>query len=668
MSSFSPRFTDKERMGIMYRQEAREEYLQALRLGQREYKLLVAAGKDPYPAILDKTPGYQGDEAVTDLGLIEIPTERIIGVKSAGRITAFTAGFQPLLSTESEFANKWIELCAAHLSTGIRDPIICYEYLGNFYVQEGNKRVSVLKHFGAPRIPATVHRVIPFPSEEPRIRAYYEFLDFYKVSKLYQIQFRHPGDYAELLAFLGKAPGHEWTEQESRTFSSYFQYFREAFYSLNETFRDLLPEEALLLWLRVYPYRDLGRLSAGELKKTVASLRDDLLAIAQEQPVEVRTEPVPTENKSGILSRIMSAAPDHLNVAFVHPMDLQTSAWITGHDKGRQDMEKALGDQVTVRSYFHADTPALAEQLMEQAVSDGADVVFTTTPQLSRPTLRMAVKYPKVRFLNCSVDTPYSSIRTYYGRIYEAKFITGAIAGAMAGDDRIGYIGSNPIFGVPASINAFALGAQMTNPRARIILRWSCQAGSHQADFFRDGIRVISNRDVPTQDKMYLNFCNYGTYQLDDHDMLEPLASPCWVWGKFYEKVVRSILAGTWEKDKNSSRALNYWWGMDSGVIDVNLSDRLPDGVAALARLLRGALQSSILDPFFRRIIAQDGSVKNDGSRGFTAEELLHMDWLCANVEGRIPEYEEIEPFAQPIVRELGIHRDRIPVEKEEMT
>ena len=85
-----------------------------------------------------------------------------------------------------------------------------------------------------------------------------------------------------------------------------------------------------------------------------------------------------------------------------------------------------------------------------------------------------------MRFLNCSVDQAYSSIRTYYGRIYEAKFITGAIAGAMAQNNRIGYIASYPIFGVPASINAFALGAQMTNPRAQIELRWSCVKGTPQ--------------------------------------------------------------------------------------------------------------------------------------------------------------------------------------------
>lgn len=648
----------------MDRQEAREEYLLAVKSGTREYKALLAAGKDPYPAVLDEALNVNGNETVLDIGVVDIPIERIVGVKSAGRITAFTAGFLPLLPPETEFATKWIGLCAAHLSTGIQDPILCYEYLGNFYVQEGNKRVSVLRHFGAAQITANVRRVIPALSDEPRIVAYYEFLDFYKASGLYQIQFRQPGKYDELLAYLGKTRQDSWTDREKRTFSAYFQYFLDAFRSLGSQFADLPAEEALLVWLKVYPFRELGTLTTAELKKTLVGMEENFLAIFQSEPVAVHTEPVSTE-KAGILSRIISGTPDHLNIAFVHPLDPQVSTWITGHDEGRLHLQKVLGDHLTVRSYFHADSPQLAEKLLEQAVEDGADVVFTTTPQLSRSTLRMAVKHPRVRFLNCSVDTPYSSIRTYYSRIYEAKFITGAIAGAMANDDRIGYIGSYPIFGVPASINAFALGAQMTNPRAKIVLRWSCQKGAHQADFFRSGIRVISNRDMPTQDKTYLNFCNYGTYQLNDHDTLEPLASPVWLWGTFYEKVIRSILAGTWDKDKNSPRAVNYWWGMDSGVIDVKLSDLLPPGVEALAQLLRRQLQEGTLDPFCRRIVAQDGSVKNDGSRGFTAEELLHMDWLCENIEGYIPEFHEIEVFSQPMVRELGVHRDRIPLEKE---
>ena len=649
----------------MYHQDALEEYQKAVKAGLKEQKALSSAGKDPFPAVLDQIIGNLSDTTTKEIGIVDIPAERIVGVKSAGRITAFTATFKPLLDQESEFAAKWINLCEAHLSDGIQEPILVYEYLGDFYVQEGNKRVSVLRYFGAPRITATVRRILPLPSEEPRIRAYYEFVDFYKAARLYQVQFCRPGGYAELLSAVGKAPSEPWTEAEQRTFSAYYQYFREALRALGSDAERLPPEEALLLWLRVYPYSDLGDLSASELKKTVVSLRDDLMALCQDQPVAVKTEPTDAEPKTGILDRIISGIPAHVNVAFVHPMDLKTSSWVQGHDEGRAYLKQTLGEKITVRSYFHADSQELAESLLEQAVADGADVIFTTTPPLSLPTLRMAVKYPKVRFLNCSVDAPYPSIRTYYGRIYEAKFLTGAIAGAMANDDHIGYIGSSPIFGVPASINAFALGAQMTNPRAKIHLRWSCLPGSPQADFFRDGIRVISNRDVPTQDKNFLNFCNYGTYQLNDHDDLEPLASPVWVWGKFYEKVVRSILDGTWDKDQDSPRAVNYWWGISSGVIDVELSELLPPGVEALVKTLRDALRSGTLDPFCRRIVSQDGTVQNDGSCSFTAEQLLHMDWLCDNVEGFIPEYHEIQSFAQPIVRALGVHRDLIPAEKE---
>ena len=644
-------------------QIAIDEYQTALGRGKKEFKELSAAGKNPYPAVLDEILGDHEADVVQDLGLVDIPAHRIVGTKSAGRITAFTASFLPLLAPDSEFGMKWCNLCADHLDeTGIREPILCFEYMGNFYVQEGNKRVSVLRYFDAPRIPGTVKRVVPAPSDDPRIKAYYEFMDFYKVSKLYAVQFRRPGDYAKLLAHLGMEPDEMWTEDQRRTFNSYFLYFQDAFQSVSDALTDILPEEALLLWLKIHPYKDLGRLSTSELKKTLAALWPDVVSSTRQSEVKTDAEPV-SDSKPGLITRIISAVPDHVHVAFVHQLDLKTSAWVLGHEDGRRHLEKVFGEQVTVRSYFNANTPEDMDAQLELAVAEGAQVVFTTAPKLSRATLKFAVKYPKVHFYNCSVDQPYSSIRTYYGRIYEAKFITGAIAGAMAQNDRIGYVASNPIFGVPASINAFALGAQMTNPRAQIELRWSCCEGTPQADFFADGIRVISNRDVPTQNRVYLEFCNYGTYLMDDRGGLIALASPVWVWGKFYENVIRSMLSGALKEDK--SKAVNYWLGMDSGVIGLNLASRLPAGVTALAKLLEKDIASRALDPFGRKIVAQDGTVKNDGTHTFTPDELLHMDWLCDNVQGSIPSFDQILPMSQSLVRELGIYRDTLPVVKE---
>ena len=648
----------------MTRQMALEEFAQALRQGQKEYKELSAAGKQTHPLVLDEILPDNAAHTVVDVGLVDIPMERIVGVKSAGRITAFTPSFRPLLDQKSEFGIKWIHLCAAHLGdTGITDPISCYEYLGNFYIQEGNKRVSVLRYFESPRIAGTVKRILPIPSSDPRIKAYFEFLDFYKSSKLYIVQFRRPSDYARLLTYVGKKPGEPWSEDERRTFNAYYHYFTDAFYAVSSQAADMLPEEALLLWLTLYPYQDLGKLTTTELKKSVSALWEDMVSNAKGDELKLQTKV--EEEKGSLVTRLISSL-EVLNVAFVHQLKPSTSAWVLGHEEGRNHLENVFGDRIAVRSYYDANTPEAAETQIEQAVADGAQVVFTTAPPLSKATLKAAVKYPKVRFLNCSVDQPYSSIRTYYGRIYEAKFITGAIAGAMAGDDRIGYIAGYPIFGVPASINAFALGALMTNPRAQIELRWSCVKGTPQADFFADGIRVVSNRDAPTGEKMFMDFCNYGTYLMDDRGGLIPLSTPVWVWGKFYEQVIRSILSGGMKREKGEAKALNYWLGMDSGVIGVNLSDKLPQGVRQMALILQKAIEMGFIDPFRRRITAQDGTVKNDGTAAFTPEQLLRMDWLCDNIIGEIPKFDEILPISQAMVRELGIYRDEITTEKKE--
>lgn len=648
----------------MIRTEAIEEYRKALKAGQREYKELVAAGKDPYPAVLDTLLPESATLPTQSVGLTEIPADRIIGTKSAGRVSAFTASFLPLLEESSEFGAKWINLCVANLSDeGIRDAIVCYEYLGQFYVQEGNKRVSVLKHFGAPRITAHVTRILPENDGSPRYKAYSEFLDFYKATGLYTIQFRRPGDYAKLLSAMGKEPTDPWTDQEKRSLNAAFHYFRDAYDGLNGQALALPVEEALLVWLQVYSYPQLTEMSEEAIKKSLIAIWEDLIAISQPEPVKVETETPKT--KSSLLGRIISGGTEHLRVAFIYQLDLERSGWAKAHDEGRQYLEQIMGEAVTVKSYFSADTPALIEQTLETAVEEGAQVIFTTSPQQGRATLKAAVKHPKLRFLNCAVNVPYSSIRSYYCRMYEGKFVTGAIAGAIAANDEIGYIASYPIYGEIASINAFALGAQLTNPRAKVHLRWSCQEGSSIADFVKMGIRVISNREIPSHDRNYLNFCNYGTYQIGDDAVLTPLGSPRWNWGKLYEHIVRSIMSGNWDSDKDCPQAVNYWWGMDSGAVDIQLSENLPEGVKTMAEILIRQLQEGQLDPFARQITAQDGTVVNDGTKTLTADEILRMDYLCHNVDGQIPSFEELLPTAMPMVRELGIYKEEIPAPKE---
>ena len=647
----------------MSTQQAREEYIKAQKMGLKEVKECTAAGKPTNPAVLDELLPAGLDDMSKEIGLVEIPVSRIVGTKSKGRITAFSASFLPLLDDESEFGMKWIRLCDAHMSDeGIRDPILCYEYLGNFYIQEGNKRLSVLRYFGAARIPAQVRRIMPQPSDDPRIRAYYEFLDFYKDTGLYEVQYRYPGDYAKLLERTGKKPGEKWDQWEQRNFTAYLQYFRDAYEALGGNNLAQTAEEALLVWLNFHSFQELGELSSAKLKKSLSDIWNEFKAHSNDLAFQfAASEAAP---KTGILS-IFNKGMSHVNVAFIHQMDAENNPWVQGHETGRRYVEEQLGDRVTCRSYFHADTKQDARALLDQAVAEGAQVVFTTHVQLNRQTLKAAVRHPKVKFLNCSVNVRYSSVRSYYSRMYEGKFVAGAIAGAMANNDRIGYIGSCPTYGETASINAFALGAQMTNPRARIDLRWSCLPGEPSKDFAELGYQVVSNRNVPAADRTYLAASEYGTWAYQDDGTQVAIGSPVWLWGHMYERIITSILNGTYEQEKDL--AVNYWWGMESQASDIMLSEDLPESMRFLANVLRQGLISGKLDPFYRKIVAQDGTVVNDGTRHFTVDELLRMDWLCDNIDGYIPEYEEVLPYAQPMMKALGLHKERIPVEKDDI-
>lgn len=649
---------------------ATEEYLRALHLGQKEKKKLESAGKDPFLPVLDEIVDRISLCTVVELPVQEIPADRILGTKTKGRAGIFSASFYPLADPETEFASKWIALCQAHLSdTGIRDPIECYEYLGNFYVQEGNKRVSVLKHFGAVSIPAKVSRILPRDLSDPRVPAYSEFVAFHRATGLYDIQFRKTGEYAKLYQAVGKKAGEKWTDDEIRSLSSGYHAFKRSFLELGSgKDSDLLPEDALLLFLKVYPYEQFCRMTADDLKNALSTLWGDVRAASDPDQISVKTNPGEEENKS-IIGKLITVLPRHLNVAFVYQLDPETSTWTRGHAEGAAHLAAVMGDHVTVRNYDHADGPDAASERIAQAVSDGADLVFTTTPLLLDPTLKAAVAAgganAKVLFFNCSACQPLSSVRSYYCRTYEGKFITGLIAGALADNNLVGYIGSYPILGVLSSINAFAAGVRMANPRASIYLEWSCLPGDSVQTLREKGVRIISNRDIPLADLTYMQDGSFGTFLIDEQEKTVPVASPVWMWGNLYENIVRSVLNGTLDK-KAPTEAVNYWWGMDSGVIDVKLSDLVPGGVRRLAETFISSIKSGSFDPFSQPMTGQDGQPLCDPAHPLSSLELLTMNRLSDAVIGRIPAYEELLPMSRALVREFGARIIPVPAETEE--
>lgn len=648
----------------MSRQEAVLQYNKALKMGQRCYRNRVHRGEYPYPQVLDEILDDSMVAGYIDLGVLEIPIDQIEGTKSAGRQSVFAANYMPLPDPETEFGMKWISLCEAHLGDmGITDPIRCYEYMGRFYVQEGNKRVSVLKSYGAPVILASVIRVVPVWSEDAEVRIYYEFLQFYELSRIYRIHFNQTGGFAKLQAALGFDEDHVWSEEERKGFLSQFHTFKEVYDKLDVRRQPVTTAEALLVWLQVYRFSDLKEMTISQLEKSLLAIWPDIEAVGKGGPIQVSTTPEMPDK--GFFERMIDSVrlPSHLNVAFIYEMEPDESRWLSVHDQGRKILDLAMGDQVSTCSYV-VTSEETAEELMERAREDGAQVLIAASASLIFACRKMAAKYPGLYILNCSASMPYLGVRTYYSRMYEVKFILGAVAGAVSGEDSIGYIAGLPIFGVPAGINAFALGARMTNPRAKVKLLWSGTSEDALEQLVKEGLGVISDCDIPFpgQKKEFLGLCQ------TNKGRMETLAIPVWDWGRFYIRLISSILHGSWNalSAKNGDRAVNYWWGIDSRVIGVQLYQTLPDSVRELAEILERGIGDGSINPFHRFIRRQDGTVFNDKSRFPDAEEILHMDWLCDLVEGEIPAYEELLPRMKELVRLQGIYRDYVPPKKEE--
>ena len=567
-----------------------KDYVAAKKIGQKEYKAAVSKGKSPYLPVLDNILKHVETTNERRVGLFEIPLEFIVGTKTHERTESFSLNFMPILEDNTEFAYKWSALYDSQLEEGIRDPIKVYEFMNQFYVQEGNKRVSVSKYVGANSIVGEVYRIMPLKNDEKQNKIYYE--------KAY------------------KAQGGE---------------------NLDCTVGD-----AYLVYLTFYSMDSLINDSQSLTSQRITKLWKEFKTQTNEHVTLVKTPDEIKDNNNFIKNVITNFIPDYtpshpLKIAFLYDKNSSESAWTYGHELGRNHIENVFGELVETRKIDNLSDYDSLKEAIDKAVDDGVEMFFTVSPAMMEGTVKAAVHFPKVKFLNCSINLNYNAVRTYYGRMYEAKFIMGALAATRTMDGRIGYVADYPIFGTMANINAFAIGAAMVDPDVKIHLKWSSEAGRDwQKEFEDEGISVISGPDwiKPSNASR-----QYGVYKKLGDGTIKNLAAPLWNWGKYYEQIVKTVLNGSWDAKGlvRSDRALNYWWGMSAGVIDVILSDDVPYYCEKLVGILKDGIIRESLKPFAGELHSQDKVIQEKGSEELASEDIIDMNWLNDNVIGNIP-------------------------------
>ncbi|ACR79660.1 MULTISPECIES: BMP family ABC transporter substrate-binding protein [Kosmotoga] len=330
-----------------------------------------------------------------------------------------------------------------------------------------------------------------------------------------------------------------------------------------------------------------------------------------------------------------------LKIGFVYVGPVSDAGWSYAHDQGRQYLEKIFPGIETM--YFEA-VPEGAESVarIRQLAADGCDIVFTTSFGYMDPTLEVAKDFPDTIFMHCSGFKRAENVGTYFGRIYQADFLVGMVAGAMTKTNIIGYVAPHPIPEVVRGINAFTLGVRKVNPYAVVkvvwVNAWFDPATEKEAalSLIEAGADVVAHgQDSPAVNQTAQEHGVWSIGYNNDMSAFAPeshLTAAIWNWGPLYEKIVKSVIDGTWKSE-------DLWPGLEMGVVDIApIHSAVPRPIRAFVETYKKRIALGQYKIFEGPIKDQNGEVRIPEGVVPSDEELLSMYWFVEGVEGTLPE------------------------------
>ena len=342
-------------------------------------------------------------------------------------------------------------------------------------------------------------------------------------------------------------------------------------------------------------------------------------------------------------SRQNDISKDDMKVGVLYISDpSEGSGYSYTHDLGIQGMQENLGlssDQIERKIVDDSDAAA-TEKAIKECIDDGCRIIFTTSWGYMETTSEMAEQYPDVYF---SHGTGYLSngknFNNYFGRIYQARYLSGIVAGMNTKSNKIGYVAAQDSSNseVTGGIDAFAIGVESVNPDAKIYVvvtnSWydadKEKAASEQ--LLDMGCDVMAQHcDTAYPQTLAQDHGVYGIGYNSDMSKETPnscLTSVIWNWSAYYTSAVKSVMNGTWDGS-------NYYGGMAEGLVGItNLAGFAADGTQekvdkATAAILSG--ENNVFDG-----VLETNTGDTIGSEGSTLDDATitgGINWYYRNV------------------------------------
>ncbi|MBW2095401.1 MAG: BMP family ABC transporter substrate-binding protein [Deltaproteobacteria bacterium] len=331
-----------------------------------------------------------------------------------------------------------------------------------------------------------------------------------------------------------------------------------------------------------------------------------------------------------------AVAEKEMKVGFIYVSPIGDAGWSYAHDQGRLAVEAMPGVKTT---YVEAvkEGPD-SERVMLNMARKGYDLIFATSYGYMDPMLKVAKQFPGTVFMHCSGFKRAKNMGTYFGRMYQARYLSGIVAGAMTKSNILGYVAAFPIPEVIRGINAFALGAQSVNPNAQVRVVWTKtwydpatekEAAKSLLDVGAD--IIAQHQDSPAAQEAAQEKGVYSIGYDSDMSKFAPrahLTAPIWNWGPLYKKLVKEVREGTWKSE-------SLWPGLAEGIVGLSpFGAMVPQKVRTMVLDQKKAIASGKAKVFVGPIKDQKGKMRIARGGAASDKELLGMTWFVKGVIG----------------------------------
>ena len=336
-----------------------------------------------------------------------------------------------------------------------------------------------------------------------------------------------------------------------------------------------------------------------------------------------------------------AGAADPLKVGFIYVGPISDHGWSYQHEVGRQMVNQTFGDSVTTSYVENVAEGADAERVIDQLAAAGSKLIFTTSFGFMNPTLRVAQRYPDVKFEHATGYKRDANVATYSARFYEGRYVVGQIVGRLTKSNIIGYVGSHPIPEVYQGINAFTIALRRVNPNAEVRVIWvnswydpAREAEAAKALMDQGADVILQHTDSPAPMQAAAERGAWAVGQSSDMTRFGPqnhITSIVDDWGPYYVSRVKAVMDGTWT-------ATDVWGGFSASMLHLApYNPKIGTELIALGEMTQKSIEDGSLHPFQGPFKNQDGKlVVGEGER-LTDEQILRMDYYVEGVQGRPP-------------------------------